>query len=374
MTSRPDGADRCDFCRLPAAAESVELDHGGTTYKFCSRACRDAMQESDRVFTEYHGHRRFSPGVSALDAALPEGLPRNSFVMLSGQAGARHEALDAELVWRTLQRGESAVFVTFREPPISVVETFLTMDWNVLPFLESGQLRLLDCFTYRMEDRDRMFHRMSPWNRHIHEVTRPATETVRDPSDLSELENKLDNCLEAESMVDEGIVVVDSLTEFGTLVQPVQAYDFVKDVRADVCKGRFVPIFAGATYTGEAGTFPHDLDYIVDGVVDLELNAELVNDALIRRIRIRKMNGALTVSDWYACEFAGDSGLVVFDPVEDDGDADGEPLDQTECRPPSANPDDRPDTSDDPPAEADPTTPDAPDIDAPGADADAGEE
>ncbi|PSQ28742.1 hypothetical protein BRD03_02065 [Halobacteriales archaeon QS_9_68_17] len=56
-------------------------------------------------------------------------------------------------------------------------------------------------------------------------------------------------------MVDEG-VVVDSLTEFGTLVQPVQTYDFVKDVRADVCKGRFVPILAGATYTGESGTFP----------------------------------------------------------------------------------------------------------------------
>ncbi|PSQ28743.1 hypothetical protein BRD03_02070 [Halobacteriales archaeon QS_9_68_17] len=98
VTSRPDGADRCDFCRLPAATESVGRDHEGTTYTLCSRACRDAMRESNSVFTEYHGHRRFSPGVSTLDAALPEGPPRNSFVMLSGRAGARHEALDAELV------------------------------------------------------------------------------------------------------------------------------------------------------------------------------------------------------------------------------------------------------------------------------------
>ncbi|PSQ28741.1 hypothetical protein BRD03_02060 [Halobacteriales archaeon QS_9_68_17] len=99
-----------------------------------------------------------------------------------------------------------------------------------------------------------------------------------------------------------------------------------------------------------------------------------MNDALVRRIRIRKTNGALTVSEWYAYEFAGDSGLVVFDPAKDRDDTGRVSPDRTGHRPPSATPADRPETSDDPPAEADPTTPDAPDADAPGADADGGEE
>jgi KaiC/GvpD/RAD55 family RecA-like ATPase len=371
MTDRPDGVDRCDFCRLPHPTDPVELDHDGTTYEFCSAACRDAMEASDRVFTEYHGHRRFRPGVSALDASLPEGLTRNSFVLLSGQPGTRPEALHAELAWRTLQRDEPVVFVTFQEPPMSVVETFLTLDWNVLPYLERGQLRILDCFTYRVEDRDRMLDRMSPWNKHLHEVTAPATESVRDPSDMVELENKLDNCLEAEAMVDEGIVLLDSLTELGTLVQPVQAYDFVKDVRADVCKGRFVPIFAGATFSGQTESFPHDLDYIADGVVDLELNGDIVDDTLLRRIRIRKMNGVLTISEWTAYEFTSGTGLVTFDPAEEMADqqreADGSP-------PESEAPVEghgRDAASSDPETDPDAPAPDARGADAPGADADA---
>ncbi|WP_205596770.1 ATPase domain-containing protein [Halostella salina] len=372
MTDGPEGHQRCDFCRLPHAVDPVELEHQGTTYEFCSSACRRAMQESDRVFTEYHGHRRFVPGVAALDDSLPEGLPRNSFVLLAGQAGTRTEALHAELVWRALRRGEPAVVVTFQEPPTSVVETFLTMEWNVLPYLESGQLRILDCFTYRVSDRDRMHDRMSAWNRHLHRLTEPATETVRDPSDMSELANKLDNCLEAESMVDTGVVLIDSLTELGTLVQPVQAYDFVKDVRADVCKGRFVPVFAGATFSGENGSFPHDLDYLVDGIVDLELNGGIVEDTLLRRVRIRKMSGVLTISEWTAFEYTSDTGLVPFDPDEEMAGSDPAA--------PDDHPDDSPPPDEESPTESGPTqetdraetsTPDPTDADAPKADADA---
>jgi KaiC/GvpD/RAD55 family RecA-like ATPase len=310
----------CDFCRLPLSKGRVTMDGDETTYEFCSHACRDAMGESDRVFTEYHGHRRMRTGVSGLDAFLPQGLPRNSFVLLSNDEGSRDDAMLAELVWRALERGEPAVMVTFTESPVSVIERFLSLDWNVLPYLESGRLHVVDCFTYRVSDRERMFERMNEWNRHIYRFTSEVTETVRDPSDVAEIQNKLDNCLEALEMSDRGVVVLDSLTEFGTLVQPVQAYDFVKDVRADVCKGRFVPVFAGATIAGDEKTFPHDLGYAVDGLVDLQMNGSLVADTLIKRVRIRKMNGVLSISEWTAYEFTAGKGLVTFDPIAEMND------------------------------------------------------
>ncbi|WP_233274692.1 hypothetical protein [Haladaptatus cibarius] len=165
-----------------------------------------------------------------------------------------------------------------------MVEQFLSLEWNVLPYLETGQLHIIDCFTYRVSDRKRMFARMDDWNQFLHRVTSSATTTVRDPSDTSELQNKLDNCLESLSMSDSGIVVIDSLTEFGTLVQPVQAYDFVKDVRADVCKGRFVPVFAGATFAGEGDVFPYNMAYVMDGLIDLQLNGSVIEDVLVKRI------------------------------------------------------------------------------------------
>ncbi|USZ66767.1 recombinase RecA [Halorussus salilacus] len=307
----------CDFCRLPLSKGRETLDHGDRTYEFCSGACRDAMAENDRVFTEYHGFRRIRTGVSGLDRFLPQGFPRNSFVLVSNDEGARDDALLTELVWRTLERGEPAVVITFTQPPISVVEGFLSLDWNVLPYLESGQLHVLDCFTYRVSDRDRMFERMNEWNRHIHRITRGVTETVRDPGDVSELQNKLDSCLEALGMSDRGFVAVDSLTEFGSLVQPIRAYDCVKDVRADVCKGRFVPVFAGATLAHEDQTFPHDLGYAVDGIVDMQMNGGIVDDTLIKRLRIRKMNGVLSIPEWVAYEFTAGKGLVTFDPIQE---------------------------------------------------------
>jgi len=308
--------DRCDFCRLPCPEGTHALERDGTTYRFCSATCRDTVQRSDRVFTEYHGHRRIDAGVAGLDAALPQGLPRNSFVLVGGQAGSRSGALQAELVWRALDRGDPAVIVSFGEPPASVVQRFLTLDWNVLPHLESGRLRIVDCFTYRLEDRDRYEDRLCEWNVHLARFTGEAVTSVRDPSDASEIRHKLDDALDDREMIDRGVVSIDSLTEFGTLVQPVQAYDFVKDLRADVCKGRFVPVFAGATLQGGGDSFPHDLRYIADGIVDLQMNDELVADTLIKRARVRKMSGVLSYQEWVAYEYTAGEGMVTFSPEE----------------------------------------------------------
>jgi len=307
--------NRCDYCRLPIPKASKTLERAGEEYEYCSTACLEAVEESDRVFTEYHGHRRFRPGPAALDTSLPEGIPRNAFVLLTDLAGTRTDAVQAELVWRALQRGEPAVVVTFLEPPVSLIQTFASLEWNILPYLESGQLHLVDCFTYRVSDRERMFDRMNVWNRHLSSVAEGACTRVRDPGEVTEIESRLDTALEDLGMVDTGIVVIDSLTEFGSLVQPIQAYDFIKDVRAEVPKGRFVPVFAGATVAGENDAFPHDLDYMVDGIVDLRLNQKIVENALLKQIRVRKMSGVLIYPEWEVYEYTAGEGMVTFDPV-----------------------------------------------------------
>lgn len=309
------GVERCDYCRLPLPSAQVTEDFQGIIYTFCSEVCQTAMTEHERTFTEYHGFRRFSSGVSALDSALPQGIPRNSFVLLSSHAGTRTEALTAELVWRTLERGEEATVLTFLEPPVSVVQQFARLDWNVLPYLETGQLEIVDCFTYRLEDRERMHERMNDWNQHIHDVAAPATTTVQDPTDLRAIQSHLDRCLSERDVHDSGVVVIDSLTEVGSLVQPVQAYNFVKDLRSDVCKGRFVPIFAAATLTEGRDAFPHDLDYMVDGVLEMQLNDDLVDQGLVKQIRARKMSGVLTLPSWVVYEYTRGEGLV---PLEDE--------------------------------------------------------
>ncbi|WP_135364402.1 RAD55 family ATPase [Halosimplex halophilum] len=336
---RPDGSGRCDYCRLPVPGDPVVAERDGHRYTYCCVACREAASEGDKVFTQYHGFRRVPTGVDPLDESLPQGIPRNSFVLLTDLAGTRTESIQAELVWRALQRGEPAVFVSFLEPPMSVVQEFVTLDWNVLPYLESGQLQILDCFTYRLENRERMYDRLNDWNTFLSETAADATTQVRDPTELGELHNRIDDVLESRDMEDRGIVVVDSLTEFGSLVQPVQAYDFLKDVRAEVCKSRFVPIYAGATVTGEDQQFPHDLNYMVDGIVELNLDEELVEGSLMKQIRVRKMSGVLTLPKWTLYEYTAGEGIVTIElhegpPGEGDGEQSG-PVDPQQDGEPS---------------------------------------
>ena len=320
-----DDLQRCDFCQSPVSREPRSLQRDGEEYVFCSVACREAMREQEHVFTRYRGYRWLRTGVAALEAKLPQGLLRNSAVLLSAQPGAREAELQAEIVWRTLRRGEPAVLVSFQEPPVATVGRLMDMDWNVLPYLESGDLHILDCFTYRVDDRERMQDRLNSWNAHIWTVAEPEVTAVRDPTTPSEIQSSLDGCLEAKGMVDRGVVVIDSITEFGSLVQPVRAYNLVKDVRAEVCKGRFVPVFAGAAYVGDNDQFPHDLEYMFDGIVDMSLDPNIVEDALIKRLRVRKMSGVLAYPEWTAYEFTSDDGMVTFDPrAEQEGTDDGE--------------------------------------------------
>ncbi|QLH79969.1 recombinase RecA [Halosimplex rubrum] len=299
-------------------------ERDGHRYTYCCVACREAADDGEKVFTQFHGCRRVPTGVAPLDESLPQGIPRNSFVLLTDLAGTRTEAIQAELVWRALQRGEPAAFVSFLEPPMSVVQEFVTLDWNVLPYLESGQLQIVDCFTYRLENRERMYERLNDWNAFLSETAADATTQVRDPTELGELHNRIDDVLEDRGMEDQGVVVVDSLTEFGSLVQPVQAYDFLKDVRAEVCKSRFVPIYAGATVTGEDRQFPHDLNYMVDGIVELNLDEELVEGSLMKQIRVRKMNGVLTLPKWTLYEYTAGEGIVTIKLHEGPPDRQGE--------------------------------------------------
>jgi KaiC/GvpD/RAD55 family RecA-like ATPase len=315
------GERKCDYCRLPIPDAPVVQQRAGTDYRFCSAPCRDTLLEEGRVFTEYHAARRFDPGVSALRAGLPQGVPRNSFVLVSGQPGTRSEALFGELVWRALQRDEPAVIVSFLDTPVSLVQEFVALGWNVLPYLTDGRLQIMDCFTYRLDDPESMARSMSDWNRHLHQVAERSTTRVRDPSNPTSVLNGIENCLDAvvDEDDEEGVVVIDSLTEFGSLVQPVRAYDFVKDLRASVPKARTVPVFAGGSRIGDGSGFPHDLGYVADGIIDLTLSDQLVEDALLKRIRVRKMSGVRSIRRWATYEFAPGRGLVAAKPDSNDG-------------------------------------------------------
>lgn len=294
---------RCACCGYSIAHAGAAVD--GT---FCSTTCRDVGVDG---FTAVPADKLTSTWVNPIDVDLPYGMPRNACVLLVGEDDALEAALQAELAWRRLQAGEPVVLVSFNDTPISVIEQFLLLDWNVLPFLETGQLELVDSFTRYEEPATMVDSRRGSWVEHVLRFVEPQTRTLRDPTDIQELGNVLVRTVREGGMYNRGCVLIDSLTEFATTVPPIRAHQFVKDVRARVCKARFVPLFAGATIA-DADVFPLNMTHVMDGRIDIRLHE--IDDSVMRReLCVRKMDGVPVIARWQAIAHDPGSGYYRLD-------------------------------------------------------------
>ncbi|AEH38407.1 RAD55 family ATPase [Halopiger xanaduensis] len=303
---------RCDHCHYPIPGEAERADDGDG--HFCSTACKEAA-EDDSTMPEPDAYKRVVTGIEPLDSLLPNGIPADAFVLLSGDEGTRRSELLTELVWRALERGEPAVVVSYANPPTATLERFFQNGWNVLPALEDDRLTVIDCFTHRLEDRDRFLETQTEWTNFVGEAAADALVEVEDPSDLAAVASRLQDVLDDREMSETGIVTIDSLDELDSLLREESVHNFVKDVRATVCKGRFVPIVAGAT---TAGTDPYpEAEYVFDGIVDLRLTDEMTPNARLKQLGVRKLIGAQFLPQWVTYEYEPVRGLFAFGPSTD---------------------------------------------------------
>ena len=312
----PGGAGRptCRFCgyEVPASVAPVVA----TDDLFCSPSCRDASERGEASFAGTVDYKRTALGVDALAAGLPAGVPGNAAVLLAGEEGTRLQGLLQECVWRTLERGAPAVVLSMDRPPCSLVDSFLAHGWNVLPYLDDGALVVVDLFTKRLHDEPAMTRRANRWNRHLQAVLDDAATVVRDPSDVLEIANQVDNVMAEAGVAEGGLVAIDYLTELAAFAQEARATNLLRELRALVCKSRYVPMVAGASvdrYEDLYPTdFPHDHEYLFDGIVDLELHEGDDGDRR-KRLAVRKMDDAPVVPQWFDYEFDPGNGFVAFE-------------------------------------------------------------
>ena len=300
----------CAFCGYEIPTTPTRSASGESC---CSERCRRALDAGEKPFAGRFGFKRFSTGVSALDSLLPQGIPTNSFILLAGPEGIRHRGLQTELLWRTLVRGDPAIIITFVDPPVAIVEHFLTFGWNVLPFLESADLRIIDCFTSRLRDEHQTPDHQVKWNDFLGDFLDESVSIIRDTGDFRAVEDRLHVQLEDADMTGTGIVVIDSLNEAEVQGREFETKQFIKEVRGDVCSRKFVPIFASTTRTDD-GQLAGDAAYLFDGIVEMRRTERLVEGVRLKQLSIRKLDGVRYRPHWVAYENAGATGFQLFDP------------------------------------------------------------
>ena len=303
---------RCAFCGfvIPSTRVSGIDDHA-----FCSRRCHDAFARGEEPHAGRFGFKQFFTGVAALDDLLPWGMPANSFVVLAGREGIRHRGMQTELVWRTLTRGEPAIVITYVDPAVAIADHFLTYGWNVLPYLEGGDLHIIDCFSNRLrEDHQSPSHQVA-WNDHLDGFLDDSVTVISDTTNLRSVESALHATLERQEMVGAGVVVIDSLNEIELQSQETDTEQFIKEIRADVCNRNYVPIFASTTLS-DAEDFAQRHAYLFDGIVDMRRDESLIPGARIKQLSVRKMDGVRYRPEWAAYDNAG-RGFELYDPHAD---------------------------------------------------------
>lgn len=212
-------------------------------------------------------------------------------ILLLGETGTAKSSIMLDLLHKILSvREEPCIFVNVDDPYLSVEQHAATLGWNIAEFEDRGQLKFLDCFSFRMDAKEAPSHVVP----------------VSNPKDLRSLTASLFGLIDELQMVDRGAVFVDSLTEMFTLVSETgpllyQVIDTVKAWRARGPKERRVPFFCshhlGIDQYRELEAL---LLYAVDGIIDLRFDPVLFDEKQIlgHQMRVRHMKGVAHQTRW----------------------------------------------------------------------------
>ena len=277
------------------------------------------MSETNKYWTQIVT----KSGVSILDILMPHGFPRNSFVMISGEAGTGKSAIVSELAYRTLlEKEEPVIYVVDENSPLSLYHRFLGLGWDIEPFIESKSLRIIDGFSGLIEQsayaKDQTpYIRFSEINQEIRERLDTVTTRIRDPDNIDLLFDNIYRWMNRLDMTNRGIIIFDSLTELYSRVGN-NLFTNLKNIRALACSLRFVPVWGVAHY-GLSPTFPSGFDYLSDGLIDLRFEKTLMERGiLVKQMRVRSMSGVKSYPIWVSFRIESNTGCVSTPHLIDD--------------------------------------------------------
>jgi len=221
---------------------------------------------------------------------LPQGIPRNSFIVLAGDAGSGKSVLATLIAKNVMEHGEPAVFVALDDDPLTVAQQFRSYAVDVEELQSKGLFYIVDGYSYLLAKESTKFSKY-------------AVATVNPTSDLSQLLYTIYKVLDDRNISGRGVLVLDSLNILLNYHEPSRVLEAVKALRANVSKLRSVVVLAllhtGTQYYNE---FLNSIVHIVDGiwvtevVVQHPLSGEI--PLPLRQILVKRMKGVQHRVSW----------------------------------------------------------------------------
>lgn len=215
-------------------------------------------------------------GLDVLDEVLPEGIPRSSFVVLTGSGGAGKTFLTLNIAKQFLRREEPVIYVIFDDDPITVINMLANLGVDVYEYVRNRNLMVVDGFSFRIRNKKGKLHISV-----VEEV---------DPQNPEQVLYTIMQLLEKLELKGKGIVIIDSLNEFLAHHDYAKVEEFIKNIRANIVKYRSVLTIAILhTSSDKAKQLLMSIEHIADGVIYMD--KQFKDSAVIRYLVVKRVRG-----------------------------------------------------------------------------------
>jgi len=226
---------------------------------------------------------KIKSNIAPIDFGAPEGIPRNSFILLSGSAGTGKSALVCQFAINFMRNNEPVIYVTFDDDPLSLIKIFESFEWNLSEYASRGLFKLVDGFSFRLGT--------------LKQQNPLVIKEIR-PDDMTSLINSIVDLI--NDIDSKGLVIIDSLNELMFSFDLRGILDFVRTLRAIIAKSKNIVTLATLHVTTDALVeLKNNLEYLVDGIIDTRIDPNLQELGIpIKQMMIKKLRGAPTNPIW----------------------------------------------------------------------------
>lgn len=215
---------------------------------------------------------------------FPEGVPRNSFIIIAGEGGSGKSILLVNITKSLLRSGEPIIYLALDDDPKTVVQMFSAFNVNVVDYVKKEQFFIIDGYSYRIKSEHRKMHISV-----IAEV---------EPLNIQLTLSTITSVLNENRFTSRGALIIDSLNEFLSNYKPEELAEYIKDLRANVSKAREVMVFASLhTSTQKAKDLLNYVEHCVDGILILKRgNLEAGQSFLM--VLVKRIKGVRSPQEW----------------------------------------------------------------------------
>ncbi|MHA1403161.1 MAG: RAD55 family ATPase [Candidatus Helarchaeota archaeon] len=258
--------------------------------------------------------------IPILDVLLPEGIPNNNFIVLNGEPGTGKRVLVQQIIYNRLKMADpldQVIYFTLEDSVLSKIQQLNAMGFNCNEVVKKHELCFIDGFSFRMTDIERDLQLKYEEDKELWIKLKSCMVTVN-PTDLRTLLNKITTTVSnfrekifKQNKIPTCILIIDSLTELMTINKKEHVFEFLKALRARVCKENSTQII-GINHVGVIEKFESVLSYFVDGIIDFRFDPVFMNKGiLMKQFRIRKLSGAKSINLWLNYKIEKGIGITV---------------------------------------------------------------